>query len=108
MAAACSGRQSLSAFSPADRFCLPVSIVGNIGVALLGIAVAKAGAPRWAAALIVIGGLGYGPGFATSSKTLVLISFALMFAGLVPAVRTLAARSRPSLAVQPADSAAIA
>ena len=34
----------------------PVSIVGNIGVALLGIAVARAGAPRWAAALIVIGG----------------------------------------------------
>jgi hypothetical protein len=86
----------------------PVSIVGNIGVALLGIAVAKAGAPRWAAALIVIGGLGYGPGFASSSKALVLISFALMLAGLVPAVRTLAARTGPSLAVQPADSAAIA
>jgi hypothetical protein len=86
----------------------PVSIVGNIGVALLGIAVAKAGAPRWAAALIVIGGLGYGPGFATNSKALVLISFALMLAGLVPAVRTLAARTGPSLAVQPADSAAIA
>lgn len=86
----------------------PLSIIGNIGVALLGIAAAKAGAPRWAAALIIIGGLGYGPGFATSSKTLVLISFALMFAGLVPAVRTLAARSGPSPAVQPAGSAAIA
>ena len=86
----------------------PVSIAGNIGVALLGIAAAKAGAPRWAAALIIIGGLGYGPGFAASSKTLVLISFALMFAGLVPAVRTLAARSGPPLAVQPADTAAIA
>ena len=86
----------------------PVSIAGNIGVALLGIAAAKAGAPRWAAALIIIGGLGYGPGFAASSKTLVLISFVLMFAGLVPAVRSLAARSGPSLAVQPADSAAIA
>ena len=86
----------------------PVSIVGNIGFALLGIAVAKAGAPRWAAALIVIGGLGYGPSFATSSKALALISFALMLAGLVPAVRTLAARTRPSLEVQPADSAAIA
>jgi hypothetical protein len=86
----------------------PVSIAGNIGVALLGIAVAKAGAPRWAAAMIVIGGLGFGPGFATGSRTLVIISFALMFAGLVPAVRTLAARSEPPLAVQPAGSAAIA
>lgn len=96
--------QSSAAISAVE----PVSIVGNIGVALLGIAVAKAGAPRWAAALIVIGGLGYGPGFATSSKALVLISFALMLAGLVPAVRTLAARTGPSLAVRPADSAAIA
>ena len=86
----------------------PLSIAGNIGVALLGIAVAKAGAPRWAAALIVIGGLGYGPGFATSSKALVLISFTLMLAGLVPAVRTLTARTGPSLAAQPAGSAAIA
>ena len=94
--------------SPAISALEPVSIAGNIGVALLGIAVAKAGAPRWAAALIVIGGLGYGPGFATNSKALVLISFALMLAGLIPAVRTLAARTGPSPAVQPADSAAIA
>jgi hypothetical protein len=63
----------------------PASILGNIGVALLGIAVAKAGAPRLAAAAIVIGGLGYGSGFATGSKILVVISFALMFAGLMPA-----------------------
>ena len=96
--------QSSAAISAVE----PASIAGNIGVALLGIAVAKAGAPRWAAALIVIGGLGYGPGFATGSKALVLVSFALMLAGLVPAVRTLAARTGPSLAVQPADSAAIA
>jgi hypothetical protein len=86
----------------------PVSIVGNIGLALLGIAVAKAGAPRWAAAMIVIGALGYGPGFATGSKTLVIISFAFLFIGLVSAVRTLAARSEPPLATQPATSAAIA
>jgi hypothetical protein len=86
----------------------PVSILGNIGIALLGIAVAKAGAPRWAAAMIVIGALGYGPGFATGSKILVIVSFALLFIGLVSAVRTLAARSEPSLAAQPVNSAAIA
>jgi hypothetical protein len=86
----------------------PVSIAGNIGIALLGIAVAKAGAPRWAAVMIVIGALGYGPGFATGSKTLVIISFALMFIGLLSAVRTLAPRSEPPLAAQPANSAAIA
>jgi hypothetical protein len=86
----------------------PASIAGNIGIALLGIAVAKAGAPRWAAAAIVIGGLGYGPGFATGSKTLVITSLALMFAGLLPAVHTLTARSEPPLTVQPAGSTAIA
>ena len=86
----------------------PVSILGNIGIALLGIAVAKAGAPRWAAAMIAIGALGYGPGFAAGSKILVSISFALMFIGLVSAVRTLAARPEAPLAAQPANSAAIA
>ncbi len=86
----------------------PVSVLGNIGIALLGIAVAEAGAPRWAAAVIVTGALGYGPGFATGTKPLVIISFALMFAGLLQAVRTLAARPEPQLAVQAAGTAAIA
>jgi hypothetical protein len=38
----------------------------------------------------------------------VIVSFALLFIGLVSAVRTLAARSEPSLAAQPVNSAAIA
>jgi hypothetical protein len=85
----------------------PVSIAGDIGLALLGIAAVKAGAPRWAAALIVIGALGYGPGFATGTKALVIISFALLFAGLLQAVRALVTRPGPHLAVQAAEAAAI-
>jgi hypothetical protein len=85
----------------------PVSIAGDIGLALLGIAAVKAGAPRWAAALIVIGALGYGPGFATGTKALVIISFALLFAGLLQAVRTLVTRPEPQPAVQAAEAAAI-
>jgi hypothetical protein len=85
----------------------PVSIAGDIGLALLGIAALKAGAPRWAAALIVIGALGYGPGFATGTKALVIISFALLFAGLLSAVRNLVALSGPQLAAQAAQAAAI-
>jgi hypothetical protein len=84
----------------------PVSIAGDIGLALLGIAAVKAGAPRWAAALIVIGALGCGPGFATGTKALVIVSFALLFAGLLQAVRTLATRPGPQLAVQAAEAAA--
>ena len=40
----------------------PLSITGDIGLALLGIAAVKAGATRWAGAAIVAGALGYGAG----------------------------------------------
>lgn len=76
----------------------PTELLGNIGIALLGIAVIKAGAPRWAAAAIVIGALGEGAGFGTHSKALVIIGFAVMFIGFVEAVRTLVAAPRDRLA----------
>jgi hypothetical protein len=83
-----------------------LSILGDIGIALLGIAVARAGAPRWAAAAIVIGALGEGAGFATSTKALVIISFALLFAGLLQAVRTLVTRAVPQPTAEAAPQAA--
>ena len=83
-----------------------LSILGDIGIALLGIAVARAGAPRWAAAAIVIGALGEGAGFATGTKALVIISFALLFAGLLQAVRTLVTRAAPQPAAETAHQAA--
>ena len=83
-----------------------LSILGDIGIALLGIAVARAGAPRWAAAAIVIGALGEGAGFATGTKALVIISFALLFAGLLQAVRTLVTRAAPQPAAEAAPQAA--
>ena len=86
----------------------PLSILGDIGIALLGIAVARAGAPRWAAVAIVIGALGEGAGFATGTKALVIISFALLFAGLLQAVRTLVARAAPQAAAETAQAAAVA
>jgi hypothetical protein len=73
----------------------PLQLAGDIGLALLGIAVVKAGAPRWAGAAIVVGALGEGAGFATGRKALVIISFALLFAGFVQAVRTLATSPAP-------------
>jgi hypothetical protein len=85
----------------------PLSILGDIGIALLGIAVARAGAPRWAAAAIVIGALGQGAGFATGTKALVIVSFALLFAGLLQAVRTLVTRAAPQPAVEAAQAAAV-
>jgi hypothetical protein len=86
----------------------PLSILGDIGIALLGVAVARAGAPRWAAVAIVIGALGEGAGFATGTKALVIISFALLFAGLLQAVRTLVTRAAPQAAAETAQAAAVA
>jgi hypothetical protein len=85
----------------------PLALAGDIGIALLGIAVVKAGAPRWAAAAIAIGALGEGAGFATGTKALVIISFALLFAGLLQAVRTLGTSPRPLLAAADAEAAAV-
>ena len=86
----------------------PLALLGDIGIALLGIAALKAGAPRWAAAAIAVGALGEGAGFATSTKALVITSFAILFAGLLPAVRTLTARpARRPAAAGPAPAAAI-
>jgi hypothetical protein len=86
----------------------PLALVGDIGILLLGIAVAKAGAPRWAAAMIAVGALGQGAGFATGTKALVIISFVLLFAGLLQAVRTLTASSgSPMPAEQVRATAAI-
>lgn len=78
----------------------PLQLLGDIGVALLGIAAVSAGAPRWAAAAIVIGALGEGAGFGTGTKTLVVIAFAIVFAGFVEAVRTLVAHPGDRLAAE--------
>lgn len=69
----------------------PFSLLGDLGLALLGVAAARAGAPRWTAAAIVLGAFGEGAGFATGTKALVVAAFALLFVGLAAAVRGLAA-----------------
>jgi hypothetical protein len=85
----------------------PLSIIGDIGLALLGLAAVKAGAPRWAGAAIAAGALAGGAGFATGSKALVIIAFAVLFLGLLQAVRTLAASPAPRLAAAGAKAAAV-
>ena len=85
----------------------PLAVTGDIGLALLGIAAVKAGAPRWAGAAIVAGALGEGAGFASGTKALVIAAFAVLFLGLLQAVRTLAASPGPRLAAASAKAAAI-
>lgn len=93
----------------------PLSLLGDVGLAALGVGVAALGAPRWAAAAIAVGALGEGAGFATGTKGLVIAAFALMLAGLVPAVRIGLARRSPRHAGQglpvgapPAERAGVA
>jgi hypothetical protein len=54
----------------------------DLGLALLGFGAVKAGASRWTAAAIAAGAFGEAAGFATGNKPLLLISFAVLLAGL--------------------------
>jgi hypothetical protein len=85
----------------------PLSIIGDIGLALLGLAAVKAGAPRWAGAAIAVGALAEGVGFATGTKALVIIAFAVLFLGLLQAVRTIVASPAPRLAAAAAKATAV-
>jgi hypothetical protein len=85
----------------------PLAVTGDIGLALLGIAAVKAGAPRWAGAAIVAGALAEGAGFATGTKALVITAFAVLFVGLLQAVRTLAASPAPRPVAAAAKAAAV-
>jgi hypothetical protein len=85
----------------------PLAVTGDIGLALLGLAAVKAGAPRWAGAAIVVGALGEGAGFATGTKAIVITAFAVLFVGLLQAVRTLTTSPSPRLAAAGAKAAAV-
>jgi len=71
----------------------PLQLLGDLGIALLGIAAIRAGAPRWAGIAIVVGAFGEGAGFGTASKAVVIGAFAVLFVGLIEVVRTRLASS---------------
>jgi hypothetical protein len=67
----------------------PFSLVGDVGLALLGLGAARFGSPRWAGAAIVLGAFGEGAGFATGTKALVVAAFVVLLAGFAATVREL-------------------
>ncbi|MGH8889027.1 MAG: hypothetical protein ACRDV3_04610, partial [Acidothermaceae bacterium] len=78
----------------------PLSLLGDIGLLLLGIGAVRIGLPRWAAASFGVGALVEGVGFATSTKAIVVIGFALVFVGAVVIARTASAtRATPAIAL---------
>ena len=70
----------------------PLSLLGDLGLALLGFAAVKAAASRWTAAAIAAGAFGEAAGFATGNKPLLLISFAVL---LISFAVLLAGLARP-------------
>jgi hypothetical protein len=75
----------------------PLSIVGDIGLAVLGFAAVKAGAPRWTSVVIAVGAMGEGVGFASGTKPLLLIMFTMLLVGLAGACANLVAAPAPSM-----------
>jgi hypothetical protein len=75
--------------SAAAKGLEPLQLLGDLGIALLGIAAITAGAPRWAGVAIVFGGFGEGAGFGTGTKAVVIGAFAVLFVGLIEVVRVL-------------------
>lgn len=69
----------------------PLAIIGDLGLAVLGVAVVRSGAPRWTAFAMAVGAFGEGIGFATGSRAVVIAGFAVLLVGLAQAVQTLAA-----------------
>jgi len=88
----------------------PLSLLGDIGLLILGIGAVKIGLDRWAAGALGIGAIVEGVGFATSVKAVVIIGFVLVFVGAVMAVRsamTAAAAGSETATTPPAERLAV-
>jgi hypothetical protein len=83
----------------------PLSLVGDVGIALLGFAATRSGAPRWSAAAIAVGAFAETAGFATETRALVIAGFAVMLVGLARAVRSLVAEPRSRVAARAVPAA---
>lgn len=78
----------------------PLSLLADVGLLVLGIGAVRIGLPRWAAASLGAGALVEGLGFATSTKAIVIIGFAMVFAGAAMAVRAATASPEPTTATR--------
>lgn len=80
----------------------PLSLIGDLGLALLGVAAVKAGAPRWTAAAVAVGAFAEGIGFGSSTRALILVGFSVLLIGLAQIVRHLAVPARNEQLASPA------
>jgi uncharacterized membrane protein len=110
---AMSGSSASSATSVVDRIGSstaaaldPLSLLGDLGLILLGVAAIRFGAPRAAAVVLTVGAIAEGAGFGSATKALVVVGFALVFLAAAVIVRAAFARSdaRTATATQPAQA----
>jgi hypothetical protein len=74
----------------------PLSLLGDVGLVLLGIASMRIGVPSWAAATFGAGAIVELVGFATATRILVVLGFALFFVGAL-AITRIATRAAGAL-----------
>lgn len=83
----------------------PLSLLNDLGMILLAVAALRTGVPRWVVAVICIGVLVEGAGFAAGTRYVAAIGFVLVLAGFATVVRTTMAgrpESAPEIVTQPA------
>jgi hypothetical protein len=84
----------------------PLSLLGDLGLALLAVGAAKAGAAQWTPVAITVGAIGTAAGFAIGNKPLLLLTFAVLLVGLAGATANLVAspvgRARQEQVIVPA------
>lgn len=78
-----------------------LSELADLGMILLAVAALRMGLPRWGCAVVCVGVIAQGLGFASGSRYLAAVGFAVAFVGLVTVVRT-------AFAVAPAVSLPLA
>lgn len=71
----------------------PLSLLGDLGLILLGIASVRLGAPRAAAVVLAVGAVAEGAGFGSGTKALVVAGFALVFFAAAAIVRSVLSTS---------------
>ena len=79
----------------------PLALVGDLGLALLGLAAVKNGAPRWVAVAVTIGAFSEGAGFGSATRPLILAGFTILFVGLAAATRTVLTSPAKRIAHEP-------
>ena len=67
----------------------PLSLLGDLGLILLGVAAVRFGAPRATAVVLAFGAVAEGTGFGSGTRVLVVAGFALVFVAAAVIVRTM-------------------